>query len=229
VPKKGRTVGDEPKVLNAKDVVGSDKVPMHLWPTSATVLGALALLDGMLKYGKMNYRAAPHLRVSIYLDALMRHTAAYVEGEDIDPDSGIPHLGHALACIAILIDAGAADNLLDDRPLPGGYRAHLDKHTADVPRLKAKHAHRTPRHWTIADRDNAVREEDPLPEVDDMKVAGLVAPGYGSMNPDGERDPQLHLSDDEFAFQCRQNCRRWSCCDGRCALLLAQKASGKRP
>ena len=45
------------KPTNPKDAVGSDKLPLHLWPTTATVVGALGLLDGALKYGRSNFRA----------------------------------------------------------------------------------------------------------------------------------------------------------------------------
>jgi len=143
-------VSDEPKdIRNAKDAIGSDKLPLSLWPESATAVGCLALLDGMLKYGRANYRAAPNLRLSIYVDALKRHVNAFVEGEDVDPDSGIPHLGHALACLAILVDASAADNLLDDRPIRGGYRQFVDGLTPHVARLKEKHKDRNPKHHTL--------------------------------------------------------------------------------
>ena len=35
-----------------------------------------------------------------YYDALMRHIAAWWDGEWLDPESGLPHLAHAAACIA---------------------------------------------------------------------------------------------------------------------------------
>jgi hypothetical protein len=44
---------------------------------------------------------------------------AWLDGEDNAEDSGQHHLGHALACIAIILDAEATGNLADDRPTPG--------------------------------------------------------------------------------------------------------------
>ncbi|KKL55932.1 hypothetical protein LCGC14_2250470 [marine sediment metagenome] len=87
------------KPTNPKDALGSNKVPLHLWPQTATILGAMGLLDGALKYGRSNWRAVG-IRASIYYDAVDRHMSAWFEGEDNDPDSGLPHLAHALAGLA---------------------------------------------------------------------------------------------------------------------------------
>lgn len=138
----------EKKATNPKDAIGSDKLPLHLWPETATVLGCLGLLDGALKYGRANFRAIG-VRASIYVDACRRHLAAWFEGEDLDPDSGLPHLAHALACLAIVVDAQAAGKLRDDRQYPGGYRKLVEEMTPHVARLKAKHAGKNPRHYTI--------------------------------------------------------------------------------
>lgn len=139
------------KASNPKDLIGSNKLPLHLWPETATAMGCLALLDGNLKYGRTNWRAAG-VKTTIYIDALRRHINAYFdEGEDLDPDSGLPHLSHALACLAIIVDAGAAGKLTDDRLLKGGYRKLVEEITPHVARLKKKHADKNPRHYTIAD------------------------------------------------------------------------------
>lgn len=142
------------KPTNPKDAIGSDKMPMHLWPETATVMGTLGLLDGALKYGRGNWRVAG-IRTSIYVDALRRHINAMFEGEDVDPDSGLPHEAHILATAAILVDAKAAGKLTDDRQFPGGYRKLIDDMTPHVARLKKKHAGRDPKHYTIADKEDA--------------------------------------------------------------------------
>lgn len=152
----------ETKPTNPKDAIGSDKLPLHLWPKTASVVGSLALLDGASKYGRSNFRAIG-VRASIYVDAAERHLTAWFEGEDVDPDSGLPHLGHALACLAILVDAEACGKLNDDRMISGGYRALVERHTPDVARIKAHHADKAPHHYTIADNspaaDNDNRQE----------------------------------------------------------------------
>lgn len=143
------------KPTNPKDAIAIlTKPPLHLWPASATALGCLALLEGMLKYGRSNWRKSG-VRASIYKDALDRHMSAWFEGEELDPGSGVPHLGHALACIAIIVDAQAAGKLVDDRQFPGGYRTWMDRLTSYVPVLLGRHADRVPapKHYDIRDKD----------------------------------------------------------------------------
>lgn len=140
------------KETNPKDFAGSNKLPLHLWPETATVLGSLGLLDGALKYGRANWRKAG-IRTSVYADAARRHLNAFFEGEDLDPDSGLPHLAHVLATVAILVDAQAAGMVTDDRNTPGGYRKLVNDMTPHVERLKKLHAGKTPKHFTIADQE----------------------------------------------------------------------------
>lgn len=147
---------DKLKLTNPKQFAGSSKMPLHLWPETATIMGALGLLDGALKYGRGNYRTSG-VQATIYTDACKRHINAWLEGEDNDPDSGIPHLGHALACLAILVDAQAAHVLNDDRQVQGGYRELIDKLTPLVNELKEKHKDKQPKHWTIKDNNESTQ------------------------------------------------------------------------
>jgi hypothetical protein len=143
---------DKLKLTNPKQFAGSSKLPLHLWPETATALGCLGFLDGALKYGRGNFRVSG-VQATIYTDACKRHINAWLEGEECAPDSGIPHLAHALACLAILVDADAAGVLNDDRQVKGGYNELVAKLTPMVNQLKAKHADKSPRHYTIKDND----------------------------------------------------------------------------
>jgi hypothetical protein len=140
----------ESKPSNSKDIIGSSKLPLHLWPETATAHGCLALLEGALKYGRSNWRAVG-VRASIYVYACKRHLNAWFEGEEVAPDSGIPHLAHAIACIAILIDAKSAGKLTDDRAYPAGYLSVVAELTEHVDRLRELHKDKIPKHYTIAD------------------------------------------------------------------------------
>jgi hypothetical protein len=140
------------KQSNPKDLIGSDKLPLHLWPTTATAMGCIGMLNGMLKYGRTNFRAVG-VRATIYIDAALRHLAAWIEGEECDPDDGVPHLAAALSCIAIVVDAHAAGKLNDDRMVAGGYRKLVDALTPHVKRLKEHHKDRNPKHYTIDDNN----------------------------------------------------------------------------
>ena len=103
---------------NPKDLLGIKKVQLNLVPPSSTIYQALAMEDGAKKYGPYNWRANKVIG-SIYLAAAKRHLDAWLDGEELAKDSGKPHLGHALACIGIIVDAKETGNLIDDRPLPG--------------------------------------------------------------------------------------------------------------
>lgn len=138
-------------VENPKDTIGLTKLPMHLWPEAASMYGCLGLLDGALKYGRNNWRAAG-IYYTVYIDAARRHLTAILEGEEVDPDSGLPHLSHALATMGIIADALMTGKLIDDRNFNGaGYRSLVEELTPHVARLQEKHADKNPKHYTIAD------------------------------------------------------------------------------
>lgn len=139
------------KPTNPKDIIGSGKLPLSLWPTTATAMGCIGLTEGAFKYGRQNWRASG-VRASIYVDACKRHLDAWFEGEECAPDSGVPHLANALACLAIIVDAQAAGMLTDDRAFNGGgYRKLVEELTPHVDRLRQLHAEKSPRHYSIAD------------------------------------------------------------------------------
>lgn len=163
----------ELKATSPKDAIGSSKLPIHLWPTTASAMGSIGLLDGMLKYGRSNWRASG-VRASIYFDAANRHLNAWFEGEESDPDSGVPHLAHALACLAIIVDAQAAGKLNDDRQHKGGYRALINELTGHVGRLKEMHADKAPKHFTIADMPEAFGQQNTLDYRTDAEKAELA-------------------------------------------------------
>lgn len=104
------------KPTNPKDAIGSSKVPpFSMVPQRVVGELGLALLEGACKYGRHNYRGAG-VRASVYVDALQRHLAAWWEGQDVDPDSGLSHLVKAMACLAVLRDSQLQGNWTDDRP-----------------------------------------------------------------------------------------------------------------
>lgn len=100
---------------NPKDLFGNKKVSITKLPLVAVLHGAHAMMNGADKYGPYNWRDKAVI-ASIYVDAAMRHLMSWFEREQVAEDSGVHHLGHALACCAILLDAEATGNLIDDRP-----------------------------------------------------------------------------------------------------------------
>jgi hypothetical protein len=106
----------EVKDTNPKDSIGVKKVPLHLVPCEVLLETGLAMLEGARKYGAHNYRVAG-VRASVYYDAAMRHIMAWWEGEDIDSDSGLPHIIKAIASLIVLRDGQHVGNWVDDRPI----------------------------------------------------------------------------------------------------------------
>lgn len=103
---------------NPKDAIGDTKPDLSLVPQAFNLLVSQAMMDGARKYGPYNWRENP-VRARVYIAAAMRHLGQYLDGENIDPISGVYHIGHAGACLAILADALTVGNLIDDRPIAG--------------------------------------------------------------------------------------------------------------
>jgi len=61
------------------------------------------LTYGAEKYDDHNWKKVPDLQ-SRYYDALQRHVAAYRAGELVDGESGLPHLAHAMCCVAFMME-----------------------------------------------------------------------------------------------------------------------------
>lgn len=73
----------------------SDKPMMSLVEPQFIVDLAKIVTFGAKKYEKDNWKLCENS--DRYKDALLRHIFAYLQGEKIDPESGLPHLSHA-AC-----------------------------------------------------------------------------------------------------------------------------------
>ena len=103
------------KKENMKDAYGKMKAPTHNIPSAAIFALGAAMADGAKKYQPFNWREA-NVTASIFFDADQRHIWDWWEGEDYAPDSLVHHLGHQMACCAILLDAIQQGNFVDDRP-----------------------------------------------------------------------------------------------------------------
>lgn len=76
------------------------KPKLHLIPIEALELMAAALEYGMHKYSKRNYeKGIAYTRLA---DAALRHLYKWIHKEDIDKESRLNHIGHALSNLAML-------------------------------------------------------------------------------------------------------------------------------
>ena len=114
---------------NPKDLLGVLKVDLSCVPPVSILYEALGMQDGKVKYGAFNWREKKVI-ASIYYAAAKRHLDAWFDGQDVTEgpgEAGYPHLGHAKACIGIIIDALETGNLIDDRPVKGVFASVLAK------------------------------------------------------------------------------------------------------
>lgn len=96
----------------------SDKVRMELLPPAALEQVAKVFTYGARKYSEENYLLGTNYRR--YCGAVLRHTWAFMRGEDMDPESGLSHLAHAACnCLMLLellrVNTGKDDRIKDTR------------------------------------------------------------------------------------------------------------------
>jgi hypothetical protein len=110
--------------MNPKDLLGDKKVDVSQVSPFAIAHESCAMMDGSMKYGFRNWRDKK-VRARVYIAACKRHLHAWEEGEETAGDSNVHHLGHARACLGILLDAQETGNLHDDRVKSNGALGRL--------------------------------------------------------------------------------------------------------
>lgn len=90
-----------------------NKVPLDLIDPLAIEGLAAVLAFGANKYAAHNWRGG--LSYGRLIAALMRHLFALMRGEDIDPESGLPHIDHVGCCWMFLSNMMKTRPDLDDR------------------------------------------------------------------------------------------------------------------
>lgn len=104
-------------ITHATSVTGTkfdqNKVPMDLLSHKALEEIANVFGFGAKKYARFNYRKG--LDYSRIIASAYRHLGAFNSGEDLDPESGLPHLGHLGCCVVMLLDMVREHPELDDR------------------------------------------------------------------------------------------------------------------
>ena len=91
----------------------SKKPSIGLVPLKAIWEIAKVMSFGAQKYDRFNWKEG--IRYSRLSDAALRHLIQFIEGEDIDSESGLPHLAHCGCCITMLLEMTMDRQDLDDR------------------------------------------------------------------------------------------------------------------
>jgi len=90
--------------------------PMMALVPRALILGCAKVLTyGAMKYAPNNWRRG--MRWGEPADALLRHFFAWLDGEDLDQESGLSHLSHCAANLAFLMHMEGDERYkeMDDR------------------------------------------------------------------------------------------------------------------
>ena len=74
-----------------------------LLPIREVEQGVEVLTAGSIKYSDDNWKAVVAEKPGRYWAALFRHITARLKGEKLDPETGLPHLAHALCCLWFLM------------------------------------------------------------------------------------------------------------------------------
>jgi len=93
------------------------KVPLELIPLSTLEGAAFVMAHGAKKYKRWNWMKGMDWLVPY--GCLLRHMAAWYDGEDDDEESGLPHLDHAMCNLIMLIHYAKNYPEGDDRPDEG--------------------------------------------------------------------------------------------------------------
>ena len=86
----------------------SAKPKMNLLPPKAIVEVAKVLTFGAEKYDAENWRKLDDLQ-NRYTAGALRHIFAHMDGEKLDPETGLSHMAHALCCLLFKLEIELED------------------------------------------------------------------------------------------------------------------------
>ena len=81
----------------------SAKPKMNLLPPKAILEVAKVLTFGAEKYDAENWRKLDDLQ-NRYTAGALRHIFAHMDGEELDPETNLSHLAHALCCLLFKLE-----------------------------------------------------------------------------------------------------------------------------
>lgn len=92
-----------------------EKPRMYLLPPKALTEVAKVLTFGANKYDENNWKKLDNLQ-NRYTGAALRHIFAHMDGEELDPETGLDHLAHALCCLLFKLEAKLNETSKEERP-----------------------------------------------------------------------------------------------------------------
>lgn len=101
------------KKLKAGTKNDQEKPMLAFFPKEAMWESGKAFSAGYKKYGSWNYKNG--IEITRTISAALRHIFQFLDGEDIDEETGSVHLGNAIAGLAMAIDTYYNHPELDNR------------------------------------------------------------------------------------------------------------------
>lgn len=94
---------EDPKTATTAVRFDQSKTDWSLLPMDALEEVVKVLEFGAVKYDRDNWRRGEGFKYSRVVNSLLRHTYAWMRGEDRDPESGYSHLAHMGCNIVFLL------------------------------------------------------------------------------------------------------------------------------
>lgn len=163
-------------IKNDQSKSRTDLIP----PTTLFALGDI-FKHGAEKYDAWNWRG---LKVMRLYGAALRHMGKWAMGEDIDDESGMPHLQHALTNLSMLVDMEAHDyeyshtGNLDNRPSTLAHMASGNKvlgSTCTEPTRSESGQPRVDRDDLVVSKNSGMPIENQSLEITELSQVSLVA------------------------------------------------------
>ena len=95
-----QTSADNDPTLGRKFDFDKDRWDLLPWDAAAKIVKVLTL--GARKYAPNNWKFVDNAE-DRYFAALHRHLSAWRSGEQLDPETKLPHLAHAGCCVLFLL------------------------------------------------------------------------------------------------------------------------------
>ena len=114
-----------------------EKPKMHLLPPKAITEVAKVLTFGAQKYDEENWRKLDNLQ-NRYSSAALRHIFAHIDDSELDEDSGLSHLAHAICCLLFKLEI----------ELEESQKAETREHNRYEP--PAGHGYASPNDWSVS-------------------------------------------------------------------------------
>lgn len=89
---------------------GKPQLSFPVGMTNAMAAISEVMTFGAAKYERDNWKKASSSQIHRYLDAALRHLSSHCANDLTDPESGLPHIHHALTSLAMYVDLYTKEN-----------------------------------------------------------------------------------------------------------------------